>query len=126
MIGNQSISKQVSLVVYPDLEALSRAAAERFVEQARQAVASRGRLSVALAGGRTPLCTYELLAEPPSRDPVPWDRVHVLWGDERCVPADDPRSNFRLSPQVVLALGIRVKQPGELPTGEGIELVARH
>jgi hypothetical protein len=76
MIGSQSISKPVSLVVYPDLEALSRAAAELFVEQARQAVASRGRLSVALTGGRTPLRTYELLAEPPSRDPVPWALVH--------------------------------------------------
>ncbi len=102
MIGSQSISKQVSLVVYPDLEALSRAAAELFVEQARQAVASRGRFSVALAGGRTPLRTYEPLAEPPSRDPVPWDRVHVLWGDERCVPADDPRSNARMARRALL------------------------
>lgn len=102
MIGSPSVSKKGSLVVYPDLEALSRAAAALFVEQARQAVASRGRLSVALSGGRIPLRTYELLAEPPAHYQVPWDRVHVFWGDERCVPADDPRSNARMARRALL------------------------
>jgi 6-phosphogluconolactonase len=83
--------------VYPDLESLSRAAAALLVEQANLAVAARGRFSVALSGGGTPRRTYELLAEPPLRDQAPWDRMHVFWGDERCVPPDDPRSNARLA-----------------------------
>jgi len=79
--------------VYPDLESLSRAAAALLVTQANLAVAARGRFSVALSGGATPRRTYELLAAPPPVDQAPWDRVHVFWGDERCVPPDDPRSN---------------------------------
>jgi 6-phosphogluconolactonase len=83
--------------VYPDLESLSRAAAALLVRQVNRAVAARGRFSVALAGGATPRRTYELLAAPPHQDQVPWDRVHVFWGDERCVPLNDPRSNARLA-----------------------------
>jgi 6-phosphogluconolactonase len=83
--------------VYPDLESLSRAAAAWFTGQAAQAVKARGRFSVALSGGHTPRRTYELLAMPPYRHEVDWGRVHVFWGDERCVPWDDPRSNARLA-----------------------------
>jgi 6-phosphogluconolactonase len=83
--------------VYPDLESVSRAAAALIVAQANLAVAARGRFSLALAGGATPRRTYELLAAPPLKDQAPWDRVHVFWGDERCVPPDDPRSNARLA-----------------------------
>lgn len=83
--------------VYPDFETLSRAAAELFVEQAKQAIAAHGRFSVALSGGHTPKRTYEILAQAPYRDQVDWGKVHVFWGDERCVPASDPRSNERMA-----------------------------
>ena len=83
--------------VYPDLESLSQAAAAFIVRQAEQAVAARGRFSLALSGGGTPRRTYELLAAPPLAARAPWDRFHVFWGDERCVPLDDPRSNARLA-----------------------------
>ncbi len=88
--------------VYPDLESLSRAAAALLVKQANLAVAARGRFSVALSGGNTPRRTYELLAAPPWANQAPWDRVHVFWGDERCVPLDDPRSNARLAKEAWL------------------------
>lgn len=55
----------------------------------RAAVAQRGRASIALAGGSTPLPLYRLLA----REELPWERIHVLWGDERFVAIDDPASN---------------------------------
>ena len=95
--------------VYPDLESLSRAAAVLLVEQANLAVAARGRFSVALSGGNTPRRTYELLAAPPLKDQAPWDRVHVFWGDERCVPLNDSRSNARLAKEAWLD---RVPIPG--------------
>jgi 6-phosphogluconolactonase len=85
------------ITVYADLESLSRAAAALVVTQANLAVAARGRFSLALAGGNTPRRTYELLAQPPFLDQAPWDRMHVFWGDERCVPLDDPRSNARMA-----------------------------
>jgi 6-phosphogluconolactonase len=37
--------------------------------------------------------TYGLLARSPYRELVPWDKTHVFWGDERCVPKDDPKNN---------------------------------
>ena len=87
---------------YPDLESLSRAAAALFAQQAEQAVKVRGRCGVALSGGQTPRRTYEILAQPPFREQVPWSRTHVFWGDERCVPPDDPRSNYRLARKALL------------------------
>jgi 6-phosphogluconolactonase len=88
--------------VYPDLESLSRAAAALIATQANLAVAARGRFSLALAGGATPRRTYELLAAPPFSNQAPWDRVHVFWGDERCVPLADPRSNARMAKEAWL------------------------
>jgi 6-phosphogluconolactonase len=82
---------------YKDLEAISRAAAEIFVEEAADAVSARGRFAVALSGGETPRRLYNLLAESPIRENIEWKAVHVFWGDERCVPDDDPRSNARMA-----------------------------
>ena len=90
--------------VYADLEALSHAAAGIWVQQARQAVHARGRFSVVLSGGHTPQRMYEPLAQSPLRDRVPWAQVHVFWGDERCVPSDDSRSNEHMARQALLNL----------------------
>jgi 6-phosphogluconolactonase len=85
-----------------DPEALSHAAAELIAAEARQAVKARGRFVVALAGGITPQRTYELLAHEPFREQIPWLKTHVFWGDERCVPANDPRNNARMACQALL------------------------
>jgi len=96
--------------VFDDLEGLSRAAAGLFSRVAREAIESNGRFTVALAGGGTPRRTYQLLAEPRLREEVRWEAVHVFWGDERCVPPDDPRSNARMARQTLLD---HVPVPGE-------------
>ena len=88
--------------LYDDYEALSNAAAGIFVQQARQAAQTKGSFSVALAGGHTPQRTYQLLARPPYSDRIPWGQAHIFWGDERCVPLSDPRSNARLARQALL------------------------
>jgi 6-phosphogluconolactonase len=44
---------------------------------------------------------YELLATE-LRNRVPWQEIHVLWGDERCVPPDDPRSNYGMARRTLL------------------------
>ena len=88
--------------IYPDTEALARAAAEQFVTLAREAIARRGRFSVALAGGSTPRPTYERLSGEPFASQVDWTRVHIFWGDERCVPPDHPESNYRMARETLL------------------------
>lgn len=88
--------KDAHLHVYPDLNALSTAAAERLVAQAKTVLAERDRFTLALAGGSTPRPLYRLLAGP-LRDRIDWTRVHVFWGDERYVPPSDPASNYRMA-----------------------------
>ncbi|OGO69967.1 MAG: 6-phosphogluconolactonase [Chloroflexi bacterium RBG_19FT_COMBO_62_14] len=88
--------------IFDDLEALSHAAAALFVTEAKRAVEVSGRFTVVLAGGSTPRRTYELLAEPPLREQVEWASVHIYWGDERCVPPDDPHSNEHMARQALL------------------------
>ncbi len=74
-----------------------RAAAEYIVEQATDAIGTRGRCVLALSGGSTPLGVYELLASAPFATRVSWPNVHVCFSDERCVPPEDPRSNYRMA-----------------------------
>jgi 6-phosphogluconolactonase len=88
--------------IYGDLEELSLAAAKTVIERLNQAVSERRRSSVALSGGQTPRRLYEILASGPFRRQIPWDAVHVFWGDERCVPEDDPRSNARMARRALL------------------------
>jgi len=88
--------------VLPDLESVSRAAAELLVKQALEAISERGLFSLVLSGGETPRRMYELLSKEAFRDRLPWEQVHVFWGDERCVPSDDPRSNEHMVRQALL------------------------
>ncbi len=88
--------------IFRNMERLSLAAAELFRASAERAVARRGRFTVIVSGGETPRRTYELLAEGPFRQRVPWDRVHLFLADERCVPATDLRSNFRMIKDALL------------------------
>lgn len=97
------ISAEHEIVIVPDPDALAREAARRFVALAGEAVASRGRFSVALSGGSTPGAFYRLLAEDPVRGQIPWEQVHIFWGDERCVPPDDPGSNYRLANDTLIS-----------------------
>jgi 6-phosphogluconolactonase len=91
------------LRVFDDAEAVSRAAADEFVRRAAEAVAGRGRFAVALSGGSTPRRLFQLLAGPPWRERVAWDRIEFFWGDERCVPPDHPDSNYRMAREALLA-----------------------
>ncbi len=60
-------------------------------------LAAGDRPALCLAGGSTPAALYHLLAAEPYRNRFPWQKVHWFWGDERFVPRDDKRSNFRMA-----------------------------
>lgn len=87
---------------YADGAALYRAVAEAFVAQAQTAIAAHGRFHVAMSGGNTPHPLYELLAATPYRDALDWPRIEIWFGDERCVPPDSPRSNYRMVNEALL------------------------
>ncbi len=97
------------IIVCPDAAALARQGAEQFIARAGETVARAGRFAVALSGGSTPAALYSLLAAE-FRDRVDWPRVHLFWGDERCVPPDHPDSNFRMTREHLLD---RIQLPPE-------------
>ena len=99
-------SAKPDIHIVANAEQLSWAAAEEFVRQAGDAVRARGVFTVALSGGSTPKSLYTLLAresDASSRAQVPWDKMHVFWGDERHVPPDHPESNYRMAYEAMLA-----------------------
>jgi 6-phosphogluconolactonase len=75
--------------IYPDRAALVQRSLALVVERIQSAVAARGRCVLALAGGNTPKPLYDALAQ----QALPWDKLHIFWGDERYVPIDHPDSN---------------------------------
>lgn len=93
------------LVVLPDPAALAREAAEDFTRRALAAASARGRFAVALSGGHTPRRLYALLGDErsPYRSRVPWEKVHLFWGDERHVGPDDIQSNYRMVREALLS-----------------------
>jgi 6-phosphogluconolactonase len=91
------------ILVFDDAELVARAAASCFVELAREAIAARGRFSVALAGGSTPKRAYQLLASDEFKDHVEWERTHVFFGDERAVPPTETDSNYRMADEALLS-----------------------
>ena len=97
------LGQKGQLLVVPDAPSLFEAAAELLVNSATEAIAQRGRFSVALSGGSTPKALYQLLATDPWRTRVDWSRTHVFWGDERWVPSTDKDSNYRMTHESLLS-----------------------
>lgn len=88
--------------VFPSADETSVEAARLIAGALRDAVQRRGRADWATTGGSTPVGIYNVLAAAPFRDDVPWDRVHVWWGDDRFVPRDHPQSNVLPLDQVLV------------------------
>jgi 6-phosphogluconolactonase len=81
------------VIVVADPAAQAKAAAERILARI---AANGGRVAICLSGGSSPKQLFELLATEAYRPKIPWDRVHWFTGDERFVPANDPRSNIAM------------------------------
>lgn len=82
----------IQLRVYPTRNAVARAAAAQFVSASERAMTTRGRFVIALSGGSTPLDMFRLLVDEYTTA-VEWVHTQVFWGDERCVPSNDPENN---------------------------------
>ncbi len=106
-----------------DLDDLAHRAARWIAEIAERC---GERCAIGLSGGSTPQPLYRLLAEPPFRSMLPWDRIHWFWGDERFVPPDHPDSNFRMAREALLS---RAPVPAShiypVPTGGDAGAAAR-
>ena len=79
--------------IFKNMQALSRDAAEIFLEQAAKSIRERGQFLAVLNGGSTPTRLFQLLASD-YRDKIDWSNTHIFWGDERLVPAEDQESSY--------------------------------
>ncbi|MBC5823887.1 MAG: 6-phosphogluconolactonase [Candidatus Eremiobacteraeota bacterium] len=92
----------MALSVFRSPDVLARHAAREFSTRGGAAIAARGRFAVALSGGTTPRAMLEKLADADLTADVDWDRVHVFWSDERCVPPENEASNYGTARRVLL------------------------
>jgi 6-phosphogluconolactonase len=97
MAGRHQLKAKVLAV--SDADALAKAAADRFVARI---AANHDRVAICLSGGSSPKQLYTLLATNPWRNKIRWDRVHWFIGDERFVPAGDPRHNMAMARRTFL------------------------
>lgn len=77
---------------------LANKAAELIVKSAEQAISARGLFKLVLAGGSTPENAYRLLIN----SKTDWDKWHIYYGDERCLPAEDKDRNSKMATEVFL------------------------
>lgn len=92
----------MSVLIYPDNDALSHAAARHIVQLANESIVTHGRFTLALSGGSTPKTLYSLLGSEPYRSQINWALVEIFWSDERCVPPESEESNFHLAQETLL------------------------
>lgn len=90
------------LRVVPDAEGLAECAAEEFVRVVQAALERSEVARVVLSGGTTPRKLYERLRAPGPSGGIPWNRIHLFWGDERFVSRDDPHSNYGMTRSALL------------------------
>ena len=90
-----------TLKVFADIEPLSRWTVQKIIETSVEAISARGRFLLALNGGSTPTRTFQLLASE-FHDKVDWNKTHIFWGDERCVPPDDKESSYGQAHEILL------------------------
>lgn len=90
--------------ILADGAAIAKGAAQEFVQAATTAVKEKGSFTVALAGGSTPKALYGLLVNDAAlRAQVPWDKMHLFFGDERSVGPDHPDSNFHMATEAMIS-----------------------
>jgi 6-phosphogluconolactonase len=98
------------LIILDDAQSLYVHAAEEITHFAGEAICTHAEFMLCLTGVSTPAATYELLAER-FRLSVDWKEVQFFWGDERCVPPNDPASNFGMANRTMLSrLDLRPEQ----------------
>ncbi|MGA9531088.1 MAG: 6-phosphogluconolactonase [Anaerolineales bacterium] len=103
-------------------EQLAAAAAQYVVDLILEILEENGLCSLALAGGNTPRATYQQVASALRRSSEDLTGLQFYWGDERCVPLDDPESNYRMAAETMLEpLGVDSDQVHPIRCGKDAE-----
>jgi 6-phosphogluconolactonase len=91
-------------------------------------IKQNGRFTFVLSGGNTPRSLFEKLAQREFREDIDWSHVYVFWGDERYVPMDHPKSNYRMARDALLSkVSLLEKNIYPMPTEmQPVEKAADH
>lgn len=90
--------------ILPDAASIAKRAAATLLEIAADAVRQKGSFELVLSGGSTPKALYGLLVDDPAlRSQVPWEKMHLFFGDERHVKPEDPQSNYRMAWEAMIS-----------------------
>ncbi|MEN5307370.1 6-phosphogluconolactonase [Chryseobacterium cucumeris] len=92
----------MNITVFDDLEKLYKKAADAFVDLSKKSIQKKDRFVVALSGGSSPKAIFKLLATPEYKEQIEWNKVYFFWVDERWVPLNDDKSNFRMTDEALL------------------------
>jgi 6-phosphogluconolactonase len=90
------------ILVLESPEAVAERAAADFAQLVEETLANKDRFTVALPGGVTPKMFFTRLTQEPFRDRIPWKKLWIFWGDERCVPPDHQESNYGVARDLLL------------------------
>ncbi|MGZ5133953.1 MAG: 6-phosphogluconolactonase [Flavitalea sp.] len=83
----------MSVKIYESVDELITMIADDLMQKINTAISKNGECSVVLSGGNSPRRLYELLSSYPYRTAIDWDKIYFFFGDERCVPFEDPENN---------------------------------
>jgi len=83
----------MKLNIYKSIDELMNGMAEHFIRIVNDAIQKRGECHLVLSGGSSPKRLYELIASYPYKADIDWDKIYFFFGDERCVPFNDPDNN---------------------------------
>lgn len=96
-------SIHLSLHIHKDPATMAERAAHLFAAACEEAIAERGKYSVAISGGHTPVPFFRLLTTRDWGAKLPWDKIYIYWVDERCVGPNDPESNYGVARRELLS-----------------------
>ena len=99
-----------NIIKVENSQQLAQEMLNQFINSAQKAIETKGVFYVAISGGNTPADFYELLSEESAYSQIDWEKVHLFWVDERCVPPSAEASNFGLAAHTFL---LDVPIPGE-------------
>ena len=88
------MSTPFEIIIKENPAGLCRAGADILFNEIKSSIKRQNAFTLAVSGGSTPRVMHRLLAKEPYRGAVPWEKTHLFWVDDRCVPLSDKASNY--------------------------------